>query len=220
VSGAPFGAAPAPIERKEVQTMALEPTTDTQTVLTCAESPAGAIIAFISASSAASQKARPELERFAADHRASTTFMIDVDEVKDLHGRFGVAAVPTVLLVRDGRVLQKILGPQTAAFYERALLGAAARSDRARTEKPAHRVVVYTTLSCVWCTRVKAYLSQKGVSYREVDVARDQEAARKMSARSGQHGVPQLDIDGRMVVGFDRARIDTLLGLGVRAGAA
>lgn len=200
--------------------MALESTRDASTVLTRAESADGAVVAFVSPASAASEKARPELARFAALHPGTMVFIVDVSQVKDLHGRFGVTAVPTVLLVRDGRVLQKIVGPQTAAFYERALLGAAAPSARARADERAHRVVVYTTPSCPWCTRVKAYLSQHDIIYREIDVARDQEAARKMSARSGQHGVPQLDIDGRMVVGFDRARIDALLGLGARTSAA
>lgn len=75
-----------------------------------------------------------------------------------------------------------------------------------------HEVVVYSTPTCPWCTRAKSYLSQLGVAYEEKDVSRDIEAAREMVRISGQMGVPVLVIDGNVVVGFDKAKIDSLLG--------
>lgn len=83
--------------------------------------------------------------------------------------------------------------------------------------RPAHSVVVYTTDVCPWCTRVKSYLRQNGVPFREINVQHDQSAARRMVERSGQQGVPQVDIDGRVVVGFDKHQIDALLGLQARS---
>jgi len=74
-------------------------------------------------------------------------------------------------------------------------------------------VTVYTGASCPWCTRVKNYLRQHGVNFREIDISRDQQAAMRLVAKTGQTGVPQLDINGHYVVGFDQARIDALLGL-------
>ena len=49
--------------------------------------------------------------------------------------------------------------------------------------------------------------------FREVDISRDERAAQELVRRSGQMGVPQTDIDGRIVVGFDKARLDELLGI-------
>ena len=76
-----------------------------------------------------------------------------------------------------------------------------------------HTVTVYTTPTCSWCGAVKEHLRAHGVSYEEVDVASDMSRAREMVAKSGQYGVPVIDVDGNIVVGFDRARIDDLLGL-------
>jgi glutaredoxin 3 len=80
-----------------------------------------------------------------------------------------------------------------------------------------HRVVVFSTPTCPWCTRAKNYLRSRNVPFRDVDVSRDQAAARDLVRRTGQMGVPVVEIDGRPIVGFDQARIDSLLGL--RAGA-
>ncbi|HHY35438.1 MAG TPA: glutaredoxin family protein [Firmicutes bacterium] len=74
-----------------------------------------------------------------------------------------------------------------------------------------HEVIVYSTPTCPWCSRAKAYLTQLGVPYEDKDVSRDVEAAREMVRISGQMGVPVLVIDGNVVVGFDRPRIDELL---------
>ena len=82
-----------------------------------------------------------------------------------------------------------------------------------RPTERAHRVLVFTTPSCPWCLRAKQYLRQQGVRFREVDVSRDVAAARDLVRRTGQMGVPVVEIDGRPVVGFDRDQIDRLLGL-------
>lgn len=83
------------------------------------------------------------------------------------------------------------------------------RPDVSRT----HRVLVFTTPTCPWCTRVKQYLRQRNVKFREIDVSRDAAAARDLVRRTGQMGVPVVEIDGRPVVGFDKPKIDKLLGL-------
>jgi glutaredoxin 3 len=72
-------------------------------------------------------------------------------------------------------------------------------------------VVVYTTPTCGYCHQVKDYLAQRDVPYREVDVAADPQAAAEMVNLSGQRGVPVVLIDGQVVVGFNRPRIDQLL---------
>ncbi|MGI6662490.1 MAG: glutaredoxin family protein [Bacillota bacterium] len=76
-----------------------------------------------------------------------------------------------------------------------------------------HNVKVYSTPSCPWCVRAKAYLEENGIPFTDVDVSKDVAAAREMVKISGQMGVPVITIDGNVVVGFDKKRIDELLGL-------
>lgn len=73
-------------------------------------------------------------------------------------------------------------------------------------------VIVFTTPTCSWCRKVKNYLKEKQVSFKEIDVAKDAQAMRDMVRKSGQMGVPQLWINNRPVVGFDKNKIDKLLG--------
>jgi len=60
---------------------------------------------------------------------------------------------------------------------------------------------------------VKDYLKKNGFQYKDINVAVDQRAAAEMIKKSGQMGVPVIDIDGNIVVGFDREKINSLLGL-------
>ncbi|MBN1267352.1 MAG: NrdH-redoxin [Anaerolineales bacterium] len=75
------------------------------------------------------------------------------------------------------------------------------------------RVIVFSTPSCSYCTMAKKYFRQKGVRFKDVDVSRDPSAARDMQRRSGQSGVPVIDIGGKIIVGFNRPQIDQYLGL-------
>jgi glutaredoxin 3 len=72
-------------------------------------------------------------------------------------------------------------------------------------------ITVYTSSTCPWCVKAKKYLSAKGVDYREVNVSKDMHGAMEMIRKSGQRGVPVIDIDGHIIVGFDREEIDRLL---------
>ncbi len=73
-----------------------------------------------------------------------------------------------------------------------------------------HKVTVYSTPTCPYCIQVKKYLSEKGIEYTDFDVASDLKAREEMMAKSKQMGVPVLDIDGTIVIGFNRAKIDEL----------
>jgi len=81
------------------------------------------------------------------------------------------------------------------------------------SSKKYPRVIIFTTPSCSFCRSAKKYLRQQGVPFKGVDVSRDSAAARDMVRRSRQQGVPVLDIGGKIIVGFDRPKIDRLLGL-------
>jgi len=75
------------------------------------------------------------------------------------------------------------------------------------------QVKVFSTPTCPWCTRAKAYLQEKGIKFDDIDVSKDYSAAQQMVAKSGQSGVPQLWIDDEVVVGFNQPLIDQLLDL-------
>jgi glutaredoxin 3 len=81
------------------------------------------------------------------------------------------------------------------------------------SDRPQPRVIIFTTPTCGFCNQTKIYFRQKGIKFRDVDVTRDPAAARDMVRRSGQMGVPVIDIGGRIVVGFNRPKIDQLLGI-------
>jgi len=74
-----------------------------------------------------------------------------------------------------------------------------------------HTVMVYSTPSCSWCQLAKEHLTTSGISFEDIDVSTDMARAQEMVSKSGQMGVPVIDIDGEIIVGFDRARIDSLL---------
>ncbi|MEM2122022.1 MAG: glutaredoxin domain-containing protein [Candidatus Bathyarchaeia archaeon] len=79
-------------------------------------------------------------------------------------------------------------------------------------------ILVYTTPTCPYCHATKNFLRQLGVPFREVDVSVDPKAARDLIIKSGQMGVPVLDIDGEIVIGFDRnSIISTLMKQGIVA---
>ncbi len=72
-------------------------------------------------------------------------------------------------------------------------------------------VSVYTTPTCGYCHQVKSFLSQRGVPFTEYDVSRDRTAAGDMVRLTGQMGVPVIVVNGEVVIGFDRPRLEQLL---------
>ncbi|MEK6564348.1 MAG: glutaredoxin domain-containing protein [Candidatus Omnitrophota bacterium] len=72
-------------------------------------------------------------------------------------------------------------------------------------------VTVYSTPSCSYCIRLKSYLNQKGINFTNIDVSSDAQSLEKMISLSGQMGVPVININGEIVVGFDKDKIDRLL---------
>ena len=74
------------------------------------------------------------------------------------------------------------------------------------------KVTVYSTPTCPYCKRVKDYLTQKGVSFTDYNVAEDREKAKEMIEKSKQMGVPVVVVDSDVVVGFNQVKLDSLLG--------
>lgn len=73
------------------------------------------------------------------------------------------------------------------------------------------KILIYSTSHCSWCNKAKEYLKQKGVEFEEIKVDEDQEAAKEMIKKSKQMSVPVIEINGEIIVGFDKEKIDELL---------
>ena len=74
-------------------------------------------------------------------------------------------------------------------------------------------VTVYTTPTCGFCRAVKRYLQDKRGRFREIDVSRDATAADEIARRTGRRAVPVIDVNGRLIVGFDKRRLNAALGI-------
>ena len=74
-------------------------------------------------------------------------------------------------------------------------------------------VKVYSTPTCPWCIRTKQFLKDSNVTFENIDVSTNQSAAEEMIQKSGQMGVPVLDIEGEIIVGFDKDKIKAALGI-------
>ncbi|MFW5975998.1 MAG: glutaredoxin family protein [Alkalispirochaetaceae bacterium] len=72
-------------------------------------------------------------------------------------------------------------------------------------------VKIYTTPSCTYCTKAKKYLKESRVTFTEYNVAKDLRRADEMVKKSGQMGVPVLDVHGKIIVGFNQPEIDKAL---------
>ena len=77
--------------------------------------------------------------------------------------------------------------------------------------KPVKHVLIYTTPTCPYCVMAKDYFKSRGVKYKEADVSKDKKAALHMVAKTKQMGVPVIDINGKIIVGFDKHEIDKAL---------
>jgi len=76
-----------------------------------------------------------------------------------------------------------------------------------------HTIAIYTTPTCAYCRMAKDYFKQNSLAYTEYDVAADVQKRQEMLDKSHQFGVPVIDINGNIVIGFDKPRIRQLLGL-------
>lgn len=73
---------------------------------------------------------------------------------------------------------------------------------------------IYSTPTCVYCKTLKGYLQKNGVTFEDIDISKDEQQLQKMIKDSGQMGVPVVDIEGEIIIGFDKEKIDRLLKIG------
>lgn len=75
------------------------------------------------------------------------------------------------------------------------------------------KVTIYTTPTCVYCKMAKEFFKQNNINYEEKNVLTDLKARDEMIQKSGQMGVPVIDVDGQLIVGFDRRKLSELLSI-------
>ena len=75
------------------------------------------------------------------------------------------------------------------------------------------KVIVYSTQTCPYCTMAEDFLKEHKIEFKHIDVGADKKGLKEMMEKSGQTGVPVLDIDGKIIVGFNEAGIKEALKL-------
>lgn len=75
------------------------------------------------------------------------------------------------------------------------------------------KVIVYSTKTCPWCKKVKEFLKANKISFTNKDVGANTKDAQEMIKKSGQQGVPVIDINGKIIIGFDEGKLKSALGI-------
>lgn len=78
-------------------------------------------------------------------------------------------------------------------------------------ESKKHKILIYSTSSCPYCDMAKEFLKEHNIEFEDVNVQEDKEKAKEMVEKSGQMGVPVIDVDGEIIVGFDKEKLKRLL---------
>jgi glutaredoxin-like YruB-family protein len=80
-----------------------------------------------------------------------------------------------------------------------------------KTNKEKPKVTIYSTPTCPWCNKAKEYFKSKNIEFEDIDVSADYDKALEMIKKSGQQGVPVIDINGKIIIGFNVAAIEKAL---------
>ena len=159
-----------------------------------------------------SECALKNINKAANGNDAFELFSVNVAEVRDIHSEYSITSAPTLLSFEKGKFKNTYKGCNDKVYYKSVFENLVFHAASG-TEKPQKRVTVYSTPTCSWCTTIKNYLRTNGIRFKDVDVSKDQKAAEEMVRKSGQQGVPQTNINGQVVVGFDKEKINRLLGI-------
>ncbi|MBI2653619.1 glutathione S-transferase N-terminal domain-containing protein [Candidatus Woesearchaeota archaeon] len=87
------------------------------------------------------------------------------------------------------------------------------KSEHTTKSKKSTNVKIYTTTTCPWCMKTKEFLKAHNVKYQEVNVGEDEKARNEMFEKSGQFGVPVTDVNGTIIVGYDKEALKKALAL-------
>jgi glutaredoxin-like YruB-family protein len=146
-----------------------------------------------------------------AKHPEMMAMAADVSVVNDIHPAFGINSAPSLLQFEDKELKNVWKGCHQENFFGAMFEEAVYQAKIRESGKPSKSVTVYSTPTCSWCNTLKQWLRKNHIPYSEIDVSRDERAAQELVRRSGQQGVPQTEINGQIVVGFDQTKLRQLL---------
>lgn len=158
-----------------------------------------------------SQCAFRNISKVAVDDQRTPVFTADVNHVRDIHPEYQISSVPSFLLFENGKLASVIKGCQEINFVKALMSNDLAGIPDGNEVKKGKQVTVYSTPTCSWCNTLKSWLQQNRINFTDIDISRDEKAAKNLVRRSGQQGVPQTDINGQIVVGFDQQKLKKLL---------
>jgi glutaredoxin-like YruB-family protein len=158
-----------------------------------------------------SEKALENITEAGATVKDITIFLADVSRVRDIHPEYSITTAPALLEFENDRAKNVTKGAHDVSLYKGLFENVAFYAKAEKEGVEVKSVTVYSTPTCSWCGTLKSYLRKHGIRYNEIDVSRDESAAQEMVRRSGQQGVPQTLINGEIVVGFDKSKINRLL---------
>ena len=158
-----------------------------------------------------SDRAYQNLNNAAKDTSDIGLFTADVNEVRDIHPVYFVSSAPVLLEFAGEEFKNTYKGAHDSSYYKGLFDNAVYVAKAEKEGRKVKQVTVYSTPSCSWCTTLKSYLNKNNIRYTDIDVSKNEDAAREMVRRSGQQGVPQTLIGGETVVGFDKTKINRLL---------
>lgn len=139
-------------------------------------------------------------------------FSANAFEASDIHPHYQITSAPSLLIFEKESLKDVIKGHHQPSYYKSLFSGTSftSQSSEGSTQKS---VTVYSTPTCSWCNTLKQFLRKHNIQFRDIDVSRDQAAGERMVATTGQRGVPQSNIGGTWVVGFDQNKIKSLLNI-------
>lgn len=138
-------------------------------------------------------------------------FIADVSKVRDIHVHYNITTVPALLEFNHDKFVRTIKGCHDKSYFLAVFENTTYSVSGVSDNKNQKRVIVYSTPTCPHCTNLKNYLKEQKIKFRDIDVSKDQKMAQELVKKSGQQGVPQTEINGRIIVGFDKAKIDQIL---------
>ncbi len=145
-------------------------------------------------------------------HKTAKVLVADVNNVRDIHPKYNIQTAPVLLEFKGMQLKQTVKGCQSVDYLTSFFTHSVYSAEK-QGKGEQKRVIVYSTPTCPHCNSLKQYLKQQQIPFRDVDVSKDQKMAQELVRKSGQQGVPQTEINGRIVVGFNRSKINETLGI-------
>ncbi len=155
--------------------------------------------------------AQKAIEESLNETNKSIVFFSDLKIVRDIHNVYSITSSPSLLIFEKGEFVNAVKGCHDSDFYSSLFENAIYQAQKSDSGVSTKRVTVYSTPTCSWCNTLKSWLRKNAVSYDDIDISKDQRAADDLVRRSGQQGVPQTNINGEIVVGFNQQRLKELL---------